>query len=81
MYLIMHGILYLSNLCVRSLVLQQILAPFTDFHYRHNADMAEGQLKWVCVRGKKKGVSNTDETTRLLFWHFRLFTVSVFLYW
>ncbi|XP_042277529.1 rapamycin-insensitive companion of mTOR-like isoform X1 [Thunnus albacares] len=25
--------------------LEQILAPFTDFHYRHNADMAEGQLK------------------------------------
>ncbi|KAF3851070.1 hypothetical protein F7725_012842 [Dissostichus mawsoni] len=23
----------------------QILAPFTDFHYRHNADTAEGQLK------------------------------------
>ncbi|KAK5871195.1 hypothetical protein PBY51_004087 [Eleginops maclovinus] len=25
--------------------LEQILAPFTDFHYRHNADTAEGQLK------------------------------------
>ncbi|KAF7668319.1 hypothetical protein LDENG_00018400 [Lucifuga dentata] len=25
--------------------LEQILAPFTDFHYRHNADMTEGQLK------------------------------------
>nr|XP_057925788.1 rapamycin-insensitive companion of mTOR-like isoform X4 [Doryrhamphus excisus] len=25
--------------------LEQILAPFTDFHYRHNADMADGQLK------------------------------------
>uniref|UniRef100_H2S9L3 RPTOR independent companion of MTOR complex 2 n=1 Tax=Takifugu rubripes TaxID=31033 RepID=H2S9L3_TAKRU len=25
--------------------LEQILAPFTDFHYRHNADMAEGQVK------------------------------------
>ncbi|KAG7248238.1 hypothetical protein CRUP_004197, partial [Coryphaenoides rupestris] len=24
---------------------QQILAPFTDFHYRHNADTSEGQLK------------------------------------
>ncbi|XP_023249741.1 rapamycin-insensitive companion of mTOR-like [Seriola lalandi dorsalis] len=24
--------------------LEQILAPFTDFHYRHNADTAEGQL-------------------------------------
>ncbi|CAL1616253.1 unnamed protein product [Knipowitschia caucasica] len=24
---------------------EQILAPFTDFHYRHNADTAEGQLK------------------------------------
>uniref|UniRef100_A0A665U2Q7 RPTOR independent companion of MTOR, complex 2 a n=1 Tax=Echeneis naucrates TaxID=173247 RepID=A0A665U2Q7_ECHNA len=25
--------------------LEQILAPFTDFHYRHSADTAEGQLK------------------------------------
>uniref|UniRef100_A0A8C5FLC2 Uncharacterized protein n=1 Tax=Gadus morhua TaxID=8049 RepID=A0A8C5FLC2_GADMO len=25
--------------------LEQILAPFTDFHYRHNADTSEGQLK------------------------------------
>lgn len=25
--------------------LEQILAPFTDFHYRHNADTAEGQIK------------------------------------
>uniref|UniRef100_A0A672YKK6 RPTOR independent companion of MTOR, complex 2 a n=1 Tax=Sphaeramia orbicularis TaxID=375764 RepID=A0A672YKK6_9TELE len=25
--------------------LEQILAPFTDFHYRHTADTAEGQLK------------------------------------
>ncbi|XP_024286935.1 rapamycin-insensitive companion of mTOR isoform X1 [Oncorhynchus tshawytscha] len=25
--------------------LEQILAPYTDFHYRHNADTAEGQLK------------------------------------
>ncbi|XP_061842148.1 rapamycin-insensitive companion of mTOR-like isoform X3 [Nerophis lumbriciformis] len=25
--------------------LEQILAPFTDFHYRHNADMTEVQLK------------------------------------
>ncbi|XP_062239266.1 rapamycin-insensitive companion of mTOR-like isoform X1 [Platichthys flesus] len=25
--------------------LEQILAPFTDFHYRHNADTTEGQLK------------------------------------
>ncbi|KAM6965452.1 rapamycin-insensitive companion of mTOR-like [Aplochiton taeniatus] len=25
--------------------LEQILAPFTDFHYRHNADTAEGQVK------------------------------------
>ncbi|XP_034152350.1 rapamycin-insensitive companion of mTOR isoform X4 [Esox lucius] len=25
--------------------LEQILAPFTDFHYRHNADTAESQLK------------------------------------
>ncbi|XP_068106549.1 rapamycin-insensitive companion of mTOR isoform X2 [Hyperolius riggenbachi] len=25
--------------------LEQILAPFTDFHYRHNPDTAEGQLK------------------------------------
>lgn len=24
---------------------QQILAPYTDFHYRHNADTSEGQLK------------------------------------
>ncbi|XP_051960236.1 rapamycin-insensitive companion of mTOR [Xyrauchen texanus] len=31
---------------VRSEVeLEQILAPYTDFHYRHNADTAEGQLK------------------------------------
>lgn len=28
---------------------QQILAPYTDFHYRHNADTAEGQLKSVCM--------------------------------
>lgn len=27
------------------LFFQQILAPFTDFHYRHNADTAEGQVK------------------------------------
>lgn len=40
----MCRILFLSIFCVFS-VLQQILAPFTDFHYRHNADMAEGQLK------------------------------------
>ncbi|KAG8456689.1 hypothetical protein GDO86_002466 [Hymenochirus boettgeri] len=25
--------------------LEQILAPYTDFHYRHNPDTAEGQLK------------------------------------
>uniref|UniRef100_A0A8C7SDA1 Rapamycin-insensitive companion of mTOR domain-containing protein n=1 Tax=Oncorhynchus mykiss TaxID=8022 RepID=A0A8C7SDA1_ONCMY len=25
--------------------LEQILAPYTDFHYRHNADTSEGQLK------------------------------------
>ncbi|KAJ7987125.1 hypothetical protein DPEC_G00335510 [Dallia pectoralis] len=25
--------------------LEQILAPYTDFHYRHNADTEEGQLK------------------------------------
>ncbi|XP_071322284.1 rapamycin-insensitive companion of mTOR-like isoform X2 [Trachinotus anak] len=25
--------------------LEQILAPYTDFHYRHTADIAEGQLK------------------------------------
>ncbi|KAL0965688.1 hypothetical protein UPYG_G00284480 [Umbra pygmaea] len=25
--------------------LEQILAPYTDFHYRHNADTTEGQLK------------------------------------
>ncbi|KAM9392798.1 LOW QUALITY PROTEIN: rapamycin-insensitive companion of mTOR-like [Pholidichthys leucotaenia] len=25
--------------------LEQILAPFTDFHYRHNADTTEGQVK------------------------------------
>lgn len=24
---------------------QQILAPYTDFHYRHNPDTAEAQLK------------------------------------
>lgn len=28
-------------------VSQQILAPYTDFHYRHTPDIAEGQLKWV----------------------------------
>lgn len=37
-------VLYLS-FCALCSVLQQILAPFTDFHYRHNADTAEGQLK------------------------------------
>lgn len=30
------------------LFFQQILAPYTDFHYRHNPDTPEGQLKWVC---------------------------------
>uniref|UniRef100_A0A4W5LZH8 RPTOR independent companion of MTOR, complex 2b n=1 Tax=Hucho hucho TaxID=62062 RepID=A0A4W5LZH8_9TELE len=32
--------------------LEQILAPYTDFHYRHNADTAEGQLKsvWMIVQ-------------------------------
>ncbi|XP_037537084.1 rapamycin-insensitive companion of mTOR [Nematolebias whitei] len=40
----------LNHPCTRQYVrvdveLEQILAPFTDFHYRHNADTAEGQLK------------------------------------
>ncbi|KAM6930561.1 rapamycin-insensitive companion of mTOR-like isoform 1-T1 [Xenentodon cancila] len=40
----------LNHPCTRQYVradveLEQILAPFTDFHYRHNADMAEGQFK------------------------------------
>ncbi|XP_036000428.1 rapamycin-insensitive companion of mTOR isoform X9 [Fundulus heteroclitus] len=40
----------LNHPCTRQYVrvdveLEQILAPFTDFHYRHNADMSEGQLK------------------------------------
>ncbi|XP_072244394.1 rapamycin-insensitive companion of mTOR-like isoform X2 [Leuresthes tenuis] len=40
----------LNHPCTRQYVrvdveLEQILAPFTDFHYRHNADTTEGQLK------------------------------------
>uniref|UniRef100_A0A8C7YKJ5 RPTOR independent companion of MTOR, complex 2 a n=1 Tax=Oryzias sinensis TaxID=183150 RepID=A0A8C7YKJ5_9TELE len=40
----------LNHPCTRQYVrtdveLEQILAPFTDFHYRHNADTAEGQIK------------------------------------
>ncbi len=31
--------------------LERILAPYTDFHYRHNPDTAEGQLKEVRAAG------------------------------
>lgn len=31
--------------CVCVFVFQQILAPYTDSHYRHNPDTAEDQLK------------------------------------
>lgn len=65
-----YCILYSSIFCVCS-VLQQILAPFTDFHYRHNADTAEGQLKWVCVGGMKSYSRNK----KIVFWHLPLFTV------
>ena len=59
--------LYSSIFCVCVSVLQQILAPFTDFHYRHNADTAEGQLKWVCVAAGMKSVTVTSETIQIVF--------------
>uniref|UniRef100_A0A3B4BJD4 Uncharacterized protein n=1 Tax=Periophthalmus magnuspinnatus TaxID=409849 RepID=A0A3B4BJD4_9GOBI len=38
--------------------LEQILAPFTDFHYRHNADTAEGQLIINLCKAGNSGIQS-----------------------